>query len=247
MSIVLFVCGIACLVYGVSIFLVFSGTSFFAVWFVIAAVLFAWSYALHCGAWGQAPLVLRGVWCTLVGAGLVGLAVLGTLVMRDARQTPPDDLDYIVVLGAQVRRSGPSVVLRYRLDAAYDYLVEHPETRCVVSGGQGPNEPFPEADGMATYLVERGIDESRILRERRSTTTVENIAFSRALIEESAPRVGVVTNDFHVFRAVRIARKQGLVDAAGVPGGSVPWYLPNNLLRECLGIVKDLLAGNMCW
>lgn len=75
------------------------------------------------------------------------------------------DLDYVVVLGAQVRKSGPSLVLRYRLDKAIEYLDENPNTICIVSGGKGPNEPFPEAQGMADYLKEHGIAEQRILEE----------------------------------------------------------------------------------
>lgn len=136
-------------------------------------------------------------------------------------------------------------MLRYRLDAAYDYLADNPRTRCVVAGGQGPNEPFPEADGMADYLVERGISRSRIVCERTSTTTVENIANSWELMGGRSARVGIVTNDFHLFRAVRIARKMGIGEAYGVAGGSKLWYLPNNLLRECLGVMKDLAVGNM--
>ncbi|MBE6479710.1 MAG: YdcF family protein [Olsenella sp.] len=245
MSLVLLALGVACLVYGVSIFLVFSGTLFFAVWFVLGAVLIAWSRLVACGAWEALPSPVRGGACAIVALGVAVLASLGTAIMRDARQDPPADLDYLVVLGAQVKQDGPSVVLRYRLDAAYDYLVENPDTLCVVSGGQGPNEPFPEADGMADYLIARGIDEGRILREPASETTVQNIAFSRELMGDDDASVGIVTNDFHVFRATRIARAQGLANAVGVPGGSVAWYLPNNVLRECLGVIKDVLAGNM--
>ncbi|MBQ6651608.1 MAG: YdcF family protein, partial [Atopobiaceae bacterium] len=95
------------------------------------------------------------------------------------------------------------------------------------------------------YLIARGIDEGRILREPASETTVQNIAFSRELMGDDDAGVGIVTNDFHVFRATRIARAQGLANAVGVPGGSVAWYLPNNVLRECLGVIKDVLAGNM--
>ena len=245
MSLVLLALGVGCLVYGVSIFLVFSGTLFFAVWFVLGAVLIAWSRLVACGTWEALPSPVRGGAYALVALGVAVLASLGTAIMRDARQDPPADLDYLVVLGAQVKQDGPSVVLRYRLDAAYDYLVENPDTLCVVSGGQGPNEPFPEADGMADYLIARGIDEGRILREPASETTVQNIAFSRELMGDDDASVGIVTNDFHVFRATRIARAQGLASAVGVPGGSVAWYLPNNVLRECLGVIKDVLAGNM--
>lgn len=247
MDLVLLVLGIACLLYGVTILLTFSGTSFFMVWLVMGAALVACARLVAAGAWDALPAPARRGICAVAGTGIVLIALLAGLIMRDARREPPAGLDYLIVLGAQVHPNGPSVVLRYRLDAAYDYLVANPGTRCIVSGGQGPNEPFPEAEGMAAYLVSRGIDEGRILREPRSETTVENIAFSRELMDDKDASVGIVTNNFHVFRATRIARKQGFGEVAGVPGDTKPWYLPNNLLRECLGVVKDLLAGNMTW
>lgn len=244
MSVVLLVCGLALIAYGVTVFLVFSGTLFFAVWLVAGAALVAWSHLIATGAWDALPATLRGGVYVVMAAGLALVAGLSCAIMRDARREPPAGLDYIVVLGAQVREDGPSMVLRYRLDAAYDYLVDNPETLCVVSGGQGPNEPFPEADGMMNYLVARGIDEDRIICERRSGNTVENMAFSRKLVEDGAS-VGVVTNDFHMFRAIRLAWTQGFEGAVCVPAGSVAWYLPNNVLRECLGVIKDVLVGNL--
>jgi uncharacterized SAM-binding protein YcdF (DUF218 family) len=116
---------------------------------------------------------------------------------------------------------------------------------CVVSGGQGPDEPFPEAQGMAAYLVQHGVAPERIMQESRSTNTVQNIAFSLELIGSTNYRIGIVTNNFHVFRAVRTARKAGLRNACGIAGYSTPWYLPNNLLREAMGVVKDFLVGNI--
>ena len=112
------------------------------------------------------------------------------------------NLDYIIVLGAQVYSSGPSPVLRYRLDAAVDYLNENPETICIVSGGQGYNEPFSEAEGMAEYLMRQGIGAERIWLENTSSTTQENMLFSKVLMEEGST-VGIVTNNFHLFRGLR--------------------------------------------
>ena len=149
------------------------------------------------------------------------------------------------ILGAQVREDGPSVVLRYRLDAAIEYLNENPNTICIVSGGQGFNEPFSEADGMADYLIENGIEKSRILLEDESTNTLENIRNSKALMESSYNGVGIVTNNFHVFRAVQLAKAQGLENVCGIAADSSKIYLPNNVLRECCGILKDWLLNNI--
>ena len=153
----------------------------------------------------------------------------------------------MVVLGAQVRRSGPSLVLRYRLDKAIDYLNANPDTLCIVSGGQGPNEPFPEAQDMADYLEEHGID-----RERKSTTTEENIQNSGRLIDANTSKratpqsadvsVGVITNNFHMFRALQITQANGLPQAQGVPAGSPPDMLVNNMVREFFAEIKFLLG-----
>lgn len=83
------------------------------------------------------------------------------------------NLDYVVVLGAQVRKSGPSKVLRYRLDTAINYLNENPGTICIVSGGKGPNEPVAEAQGMTNYLESYSIKKNRIIKEMKSKTTQE--------------------------------------------------------------------------
>lgn len=97
---------------------------------------------------------------------------------------------------------------------------ENPNTICIVSGGKGPNEPFPEAQGMADYLKEHGIAEQRILEEPESKTTEENIVNSKKLISDDNASVGVITNNFHMFRALQIADKYGLDNAQGIAAGS---------------------------
>lgn len=240
------VLGVAAAVYGVTVMLVGSGTLFFAVWYVIAAALAGTGVALRSGTWARLPHA--------VGMGIAAVATLGTaavvatgiFIMAQTWSAAPAGLDYLVVLGAQVRPDGsPSTVLRYRLDTAADYLRENPGAMCIVSGGQGGNEPTTEAACMASYLQEQGIDASRIKLEDRSTSTVENLRFSRELVGGDDASVGIVTNDFHAFRAAAIAKRQGLTDAVGVAAPSDPWFLPNNLLREVLCVWKDALLGNM--
>ena len=137
------------------------------------------------------------------------------------------------------------MVLQYRLDAAYEYLKDHEHTKCIVTGGQGWNEPFPEAEGMKTYLTGKGIEASRILMESKSNDTLENIANSLPFIDPQTDNVAIVTNNFHVFRGCAIARKAGIRDVTGLPAGSTRLYLPNNLLREFLGVLKDFVQRNI--
>lgn len=247
--------GAAFAAYGVAVMTVWSGSLFFCFWYVVGAACVGVGVAMRTGAWEAVPLPLRAALAAAAAVVVAVVAVTSVTVMREAEasrpQRLPDDLEYVVVLGAQVRQDGsPSPVLRYRLDAAYDYAATHPVCKVVVSGGQGLNEPMSEADCMATYLRERGLDQARVLREDRATNTVENVRFAAEVMrgqgsDPATAKVGVVTNDFHLYRAVRLARHAGVPGAVGVWAKSTPLYLPNNLARECLGIAKDTLQGNM--
>jgi len=241
---VLFVLGVVCALYGVAIFAAASGTPFFAVWFGIAAIFIALGWVVQAGYWDSLNVVLKRA-VQLAGCAVLALVLVTQgLALSAFSQKGESDLDWIVVLGAQVRADGPSIVLRYRLDAAYDYLVENPDTRCIVTGTKGANEPVAEGVAMADYLVARGIDPDRIVIEDRATNTTENIAYSMAFLDPENDRVGIVTNNFHLFRGLAIARGAGLKHVFGIAAGSSPFFLPNNMLRETFGITKDFLAGH---
>lgn len=245
MVVVLAIAGIACLVYGISIMMLWSGTSFFAVWLALGTLLLGGAWAIHAGWWGAAPLALRRATIGIACAALAVCVVTQSLAISCFGASGEDDLDCIIVLGAQVRDDGPSAVLQYRLDAARDYLQRNPRTNCIVSGGKGTNESEPEAQVMARYLIDQGIDPARITIEDESLNTVSNIRNSMAFIDPENDRIGIVTNNFHVYRATAIARKQGIKYVSGLSSYSTPSYLPNNLLRETFGIAKDFIKGNL--
>ncbi len=141
-------------------------------------------------------------------------------------------------------------MLKYRLDTTAEYLTDNPQTICIVTGGQGYNEPWSEAQGMREYLVKQGIPDDRIILEDRAQNTTQNIVYSLELLDDLGTdlrnkKVGIVTNDFHLFRGLSIARKQGMTQVCGIAAGSKPLYLPNNMLREFFGVCKDRLLGNL--
>ena len=154
-------------------------------------------------------------------------------------------LDYIIVLGAQMKSNGPSRVLKMRLDKAYNYLMENPDTVAIVSGGQGADEHVSEAQGMYDYLVGKGIAAERILLEGQSRNTSQNIDFSSAFLDKERDSVGIVTNNFHIFRATHIAKKNGYSHVCGIAAPSELLMQGNNMLREFMGVMKDFLAGNI--
>lgn len=235
---------VLCFLYGIVILSIGSGTSFFLVWFALGGASLVCAYCAHIHLWSRLPFLARVLFSVFIIICLGVFLFVEGRILRSFHQTPDKGLDCLIVLGAQVYESGPSVVLKYRLDTAASYLENNPDTFCIVSGGQGPNEPFPEAVGMKQYLLEKGIAEERILTEEASQNTKENMEFSRELLENDIS-VGIVTNDFHIYRAMGLARKADFAKAQAVPAPSSVPYLPNNLLREFLGVMKDSMKGNM--
>ena len=240
--------GILCILYGLLVLSVGSGTMFFAVWLAGGVCSILVGLALRLRLHEKLPVPLRITIISIVAAAIVLFIAVEVRIAGAFRQEVPAGLDAIVVLGAQVRETGPSVVLQYRLDAAAEYLKQNETTLCVVSGGQGENEPFPEAVGMRDYLIAHGIGEERILLEDRSLNTQQNIQFSKELLygkEFLHGKIGIVTNNFHLYRALKLAKKQELGEVYGIPAGCTPSFLPNNMLREFFGVLKDKLAGNI--
>lgn len=235
MAYVLIGLGALSIAYGILMAVLYPAGGFFLVWIALGAALVAA---------GRIQKIRRVV-CGVCAAGLIAAGVICGMICGTAAATPPAGLDYLVVLGAGLRPDGtPSESLCYRLDAAHDYLEANPDTLCVVSGGQGFGEVRTEADAMLDYLVDAGVPEDRIIQERESSTTAENIRFTRELLPAEAT-VGVVTNDFHLYRALRIAQKNGLPEAQGLAAPSNPLYLPHAMLRECAAIMKDAAVGNI--
>lgn len=235
----------ASLAYGILICLAASGTAFFLVWFALSAIFALCAVSSKLSLWPRTPVGLRAVIIAAISAAAVVIAVTWGCILSEFHAAGEPDLNYIIVLGAQVRSSGPSNVLKYRLDKAAGYLKENPGTICIVSGGQGAGEPASEASVMKEYLESCGIDKDRILTEDKSQNTHQNIVFSARLCDPQADRIGIVTNNFHVFRAVHLAKKAGYSDVSGIAAPINPLYLLNNMLRETMGICKDFLCGNL--
>ena len=187
MAVIFGVMSVVCLVY-FGIISVYSGvkTSAAWVWLVLAIVfflLFRGSHYYHQHK-NKVPLWVPVSVVTLCTAGAVIFVILQMLIFGGMIGTAPEHLDYLIVLGAKVREDDISASLKHRLDKAIRFAQEHPETKLILSGGQGKDEPTTEAQAMAEYLQYNGIAPEQILLEGQSTSTSVNIAFSKALIEE---------------------------------------------------------------
>ena len=203
------------------------------------------------GLWGGwINALLRLIWKSVPGKiflsiiiiaiiGILGLAAATTVSMIKGNSKAAQPGATVVVLGCRVYDDHISLTLKARLDAAIDYLNENPDSACIVSGGQGPNESHTEASAMYEYLVEKGISPDRIYIEDQSTDTHENLLYSKAIIQKEGlnPVTAIATNDYHMYRALKISEKYGY-DAGALPAKTLWWLFPTNYVREMYGILE---------
>ena len=194
----------------------------------------------------RATIFRRVLICLL----LVGVALFMTAfvpVLMASKSDDNNDADYLIVLGAGLWGTVPSLSLTERLEIARIYLNEHPDAIAIVSGGQGPGEDITEAEAMNNWLIRRGVAPERIIKEDKSTSTVENLAFSLEIIGELSDgdaSVAIVTNEFHLYRAKEYARALG-VEAVGVGAKSTHKILAvNYYIREACGVVYMWVFGD---
>ena len=151
--------------------------------------------------------------------------------------------DALIVLGAGIADETPSLILQARLEAVLEYYLRNPEVVIVVSGGQGPRESVTEALAMERYLVSGGVPSEKILKEEEATTTRENIAFSKGLLDEyfdGEYTIAFITNDFHVFRTHIIVLRVGLTGTH--MHAKIPRYsIPANYLRESIACLFEVI------
>lgn len=190
------------------------------------------------------PAVVKYTTGAVTGAVVMLFIVLEICIITSMNQKPQSNCDYIIVLGCQIRGDRITKSLKKRLDAAYDYAVSNPDTEIIVSGGQGQGENKTEALAMYEYLCEKNIAPERIIMEDKSTDTNENMLYSIRYIDDKNASVGIVTNNFHIFRAKLLARGKGLKNICGIPASSDKVLFVNYMVREAIGIVKDFVYGN---
>jgi SanA protein len=146
----------------------------------------------------------------------------------------------IVVLGAQVKEDGNlSVQLEWRLQKALEAYKEKPRY-IVVTGGQGKDEPVPEAQAMYDWLVAQGVPAEHILQEKSSVNTKENIKKSLEMLPPDTS-IAIVTSDYHLPRAIRIAKDYGVSEVEGIPSPIKPEFWLKNHAREALAWGKYFL------
>ncbi|MFT4412303.1 YdcF family protein [Fredinandcohnia humi] len=176
----------------------------------------------------------------VIGCGILYVGMIHYKISQYTKVQPSDDADYLIILGAKVNGEFPSLSLTYRINAAAEYAKENPETIIIASGGQGPGEDITEAEAMKRALIDKGINESRIFLEDKSTSTYENIDFSKRFIPDGAKKGLVVTNDYHLYRSIQIA-KDAQLKVEGLPAKTPEITLVKAYIREYLSVTKFYL------
>ena len=174
----------------------------------------------------------------IVGVAFAFFIMIEICIIKAMFLKKINNLPYIIVLGAKVNGTVVSESLRRRLDAAAEYLRENPKTQVIVSGSQLGGELITEAEAMKAYLQKAGIEENRIFKEEASFTTEQNLKFSRELMEDKQSPVGIVTSNYHVFRALAYAKHLGYQNVVGIPASCHPVLFVNYMVREFFAIIK---------
>lgn len=174
--------------------------------------------------------------------------ILESILIFFPKQNLKDECDYLIILGASVKNTVPSLTLRGRLDRAIEYLNKSKDDcYIVVSGGKGNDEGISEAKAMENYLVKHKVPRDKIIMEDKSTSTYENFKYSKEKIEVHSKKkieklnVKVVTTDFHSFRSFILAKKNGYGNVNLYSNKSLNQFIPIYYAREFFATIKTII------
>lgn len=206
-----------------------------------------WLLAVLIFAFPRLSKTWRIVLAALLVLGAAVFAVFEAPVISNAKTDAAPQSDYLIVLGAGVNGSAPSLSMVNRLEAALDYLEAYPDAVAIVSGGQGAGEDVTEASAMHDWLVAHGMPESRIVQEDQSTSTRENLENSFAIIRsrggDPADGVAVVSSEYHLYRAKQMARALGAKPLGVAAETTLPTMRANYFIREAFAAAYMQVFG----
>ena len=235
--------GVLLLVLALILMAVTFGVTYGTLFLVCLGVFFlVWSLVQ---SWGEgrdssrmARVALRVLKVTFF-LWLASFVVVQMLVISCLRASTDAEVNYVIVLGAAVLEDQPSQTLTARLEKAIEYLERNPHATVIVSGGKGEGETHSEAEVMKAFLLANHVSEGRITMESAATNTRENIVFAGRLMGAESSgnfnEVVIVTSDYHLYRAKRLARQHGMV-SHGIAADSPAFVLINYLIREYFAV-----------
>lgn len=185
-------------------------------------------------------LIVSGI---IAVTGFIVLLMINIFMIKSVRDYPENPQSTVIVLGCRVKGDRPSLMLKRRLNSAYKYLSENPGTFVIVSGGKGSDEIMSEAQCMRDYLCNKGISSDRIIMEDKSSSTYENLKFSKGIIDENnlCSDIVIVTDGYHQLRAEMIAKGLGYENISNISAPTSPWLVPTYWVREWFGIAYQFI------
>lgn len=250
----LYVCGIFCILYYIRI-ISHAGirAAFAPIWILFAIVCMGSGFLLKFQFLEKLwiPIWIQILGCSIVVFGILVFCIVEGILIYYGHVKPKQQADYMIVLGAKVNGRIPSKTLQRRVEKSALYLQENKKTKVIVSGGMGRGERVTEAFAMKQLLVQRGISSDRIIMEEKSVNTDQNIRFSKSFIKEQSQKsmeqleLVIATSDFHIFRGISLAKKQGFKKVSGCPSKSDCILAIHYYVREFFAVVKDKLMNHI--
>jgi len=206
---------------------------------VIALGLFSSAVLVYGLYWHKLGRIRR-LRMVFIGVCSILIFFSGFLVVYGNQDNAQYNEDVAIILGASVRNEQVSPSLSKRLDQGVEYHKKNPRAVLIVTGGKGAQERISEALAMERYLVAKGVPAEQIIKEEKSASTYENFLFSGELLKQIFPEgcsIVFITNDYHVYRAQKLARATGI--AVLHIGANTPWYtIPASYMREMTAVIK---------
>ena len=240
---ILFMTGIIFLIYGLIVLCILGPNRIFN-FFYIAAGLFLILFSKCRDTMNDSVRKILSVIILLLAVVFI---IVETIIITYALKPSEKNADYVIVLGSQIRSDGPSIDFQARLDSAYAYFQENPDSKIICTGAKGPSEPVSEGQGGAEYLIMKGIPKEKILVEDQSFNTYQNLENAAKLISQegkdpSETGIVVVSASYHLYRAHLLAKRIGF-DSVTCKGGHGLWTLqPHYYTREFFALGKELLT-----
>ena len=233
--------------YGVCVAYAWVGVSWLWIWLLFSAFCFIRHGMLQREIKGKLrfPKFIRMLYRFIFLFCVAFFIIVEQGIVKDMSCETESGLEYIIVLGAAVRGDEPTTPLLLRMETAKEYLDSNPTAWAVASGGKGEGESISEAECIRNYLIEGGIKPYRILTESSSRDTEENLRNSFEMIGNPSVRVGIVTNSFHIYRALLIANRLGYRNVCGIPAETLMPLGVHYVVREFFAVTKIFVDSIM--
>ena len=244
---VLYITAALSFLFGILLINIYSAVRFTGLLFCLAGCVAAlWTVLDQWSGKSKWALMGRRILSVLLVLGVLLFAFLETEVIRRSKTDYDTPVAGVIVLGAGVNGTVPSLSLRVRLEAVLEYIADKPDIPIVVTGSQGPGEDISEARCMADWLIARGVDERRILVEDQADNTRENVTFTKEMLHENGydtlANYAVVSSDYHLCRAAVYWELPYMVPVAAKMPEQYQYSLltVNYYIREAFALAAEL-------